>query len=155
MLNFYLPDFYNNANLICLMADLLKHYPDNFYDDIRIGAAYGSFPGAIWNGGRVIWGIEHREAMEKMIKEYNDRGIAVRYTFTNPFIEEQYFLDKISSVHRIFVFVLAYSISSNAPVSESMINPRTTMSLGTRGWVLMVSTVLRTDSGVSLKPSSQ
>ena len=46
-------------------------------------------------------------------------------------------------------------ISSKAPVSESMINPRTTMSLGTRGWVLMVSTVLRTDSGVSLKPSSQ
>ena len=94
MLNFYLPDFYNNANLICLMADLMKHYPDNFYDDIRIGAAYGSFPGAIWNGGRVVWGIEHREAMEKMIKEYNDRGIAVRYTFTNPFIEEQYVNDR-------------------------------------------------------------
>jgi len=46
-------------------------------------------------------------------------------------------------------------ISSNAPVSESIINPRTTMSLGTSGWVLMVSTVLRTDSGVSLNPSSQ
>ena len=46
-------------------------------------------------------------------------------------------------------------ISSNAPVSESMINPRTTISLGTSGWVLMVSTVLRTDSGVSLKPSNQ
>ena len=36
-------------------------------------------------------------------------------------------------------------ISSNAPVSESMINPRTTISLGTSGWVLMVSTVLRTE----------
>ena len=38
-----------------------------------------------------------------------------------------------------------YLTSSKAPVSESMINPRITMSLGTRGWVLMVSTVLRTD----------
>ena len=47
-----------------------------------------------------------------------------------------------------------YLISSSCPVSESMMNPLTVMSAGTRGWVLMVCTVLRTDSGVSLKPSS-
>ena len=36
-----------------------------------------------------------------------------------------------------------------------MIKPRTTISLGTSGWVLMVSTVFLTDVGVSLNPSSQ
>ena len=46
-------------------------------------------------------------------------------------------------------------MSSNRPVSESMIKPRTMMSFGTRGWVLMVSTVFLTDVGVSLNPSSQ
>ena len=39
-------------------------------------------------------------------------------------------------------------ISSNAPVSESMMNPLTTTSFGTSGWVRMVSTVLRTEVGV-------
>lgn len=48
-----------------------------------------------------------------------------------------------------------YFTSSNAPVSESMMKPRTVTSLGTRGCVRIVSTVLRTLSSVSLKPSSQ
>ena len=94
MLNFYLPDFYNNASLICFIDDLMKHAPQWFYEDVRIGAAYGSFPGAIWNGGRVVWGLEHREDMIKIIKNYNDRGIAVRYTFTNPLIDERYVDDR-------------------------------------------------------------
>ncbi|MBO4780831.1 MAG: hypothetical protein J5522_00405 [Lachnospiraceae bacterium] len=95
MLNFYLPDFYNNASLICFLADLMKNAPQYFYEDIRIGAAYGSFPGAIWNGGRVIWGLEYRENMTKIIKNYNDRGIAVRHTFTNPLItEDEYIKDR-------------------------------------------------------------
>ena len=93
MLNFYLPDFYNNAVLINFLDDLMKHAPQWFYDDVRIGAVYGCFPGAIWNGGRVVWGIEHRETIAKMIKQYNDRGIAVRYTFTNPLIEEKHVND--------------------------------------------------------------
>ena len=48
-----------------------------------------------------------------------------------------------------------YSTSSIAPVSESMMNPLTTMSFGMSGWVLMVSTVFLTEVGVSLKPSNQ
>ena len=48
-----------------------------------------------------------------------------------------------------FLVVDYASISSKAPVAESMMKPRTTMSLGMRGWVLMVSTVLRTEAGVS------
>ena len=58
-------------------------------------------------------------------------------------------------VSYIIIFSGGYAlISSNAPVSESMINPRTTISFGTSGWVLMVSTVFLTDVGVSLKPSN-
>ena len=93
MLNFYLPDFYNNFQLICFIHDMMTNYPNMFFDDVRIGAVYGSFPGAIWNGGRILFGLEHREDMEKMIKEYNDRGIAVRYTFTNPLIDERHLKD--------------------------------------------------------------
>ena len=98
MLNFYLPDFYTNAPLICFLDDLMKHIPEWFYEDIRIGAAYGSFPGAVWNGGRVILGSIKKHEMEKMIKEYNDRGIAVRYTFTNPLVEEKHLGDIFSNL---------------------------------------------------------
>ena len=94
MLNFYLPDFYNNAALICFLDDMMKNVPQWFYEDVRIGAAYGSFPGAIWNGGRVLWGIEHREDMIKILKSYNERGIAVRHTFTNPLINESHLDDR-------------------------------------------------------------
>ena len=51
--------------------------------------------------------------------------------------------------------LMNYCISSSKPVTESMMNPLTTTSLGMSGWVLMVSTVLRTDVGVSLNPSNQ
>ena len=93
MLNFYLPDFYNNATLILFVDTVMKKLPEIFYDDIRIGAVYGSFPGAVWNGGRVVYGIDRRENIAKIIKEYNDRGIAVRHTFTNPLVEEKHLGD--------------------------------------------------------------
>jgi len=93
MLNFYLPDLYTNAALICFLSDLMKHIPQWFYDDVRIGAAYGAFPGSIWNGGRVVLGMSKKSEMESIIKEYNDRDIAVRYTFTNPLIEEKHLGD--------------------------------------------------------------
>ena len=51
--------------------------------------------------------------------------------------------------------LMNYCISSSNPVTESIINPLTTTSLGMSGWVLMVLTVLRTEVGVSLNPSNQ
>ncbi|MCD7825702.1 MAG: hypothetical protein LUH14_07075 [Clostridiaceae bacterium] len=71
----------------------MKQYPNYFYDGISIGAAYGCFPGAIWNGGRVILGSCTKQEMEYTISELNRRGIAVRYTFTNPILEKWHIAD--------------------------------------------------------------
>lgn len=90
---FYLPDFYANFRLILLLDDLMKQSPRYFYDSIEIGAAYGCFPGSIWNGGRVILGSCTRQDMEYAINSLNERGIAVRYTFTNPLLEKRHLLD--------------------------------------------------------------
>lgn len=68
---FYLPDFYVNFHLIITLDDMMKKSPELFFDDIKIGAAYGCFPGSIWNGGRVVLGSflyylvkpEHRDEM--------------------------------------------------------------------------------------------
>lgn len=92
-INFFLPGFYENFHLIIYLADFMKEKPELFYDNIRIGAAYGCFPGSIWNGGRVILGSCTKQEMEYAISEYNKRDIAVRYTFTNPLLENIHLLD--------------------------------------------------------------
>ena len=93
VLNFYLPDFYTNVNLICFMHDLQQSVPQCFYDDVKITSAYGSFPNCIWNGGRVILDRITRAQVEAVLKQYHDRGIKVRFTFTNPLIEEKHLSD--------------------------------------------------------------
>ena len=54
MVNFYLPDFVNNAVAICLLSDLMEGCPQWFYEDAKISAAYGSFGSCIWSGGRTF-----------------------------------------------------------------------------------------------------
>ncbi|MCD8038911.1 MAG: hypothetical protein LUE96_07500 [Lachnospiraceae bacterium] len=92
-INFFLPGFYENFRLITTLADMMGDEPGLFFDNIRIGAAYGCFPGSIWNGGRVILGSATRQEMEYAIEEYNKRGIAVRYTFTNPLLQKVHLPD--------------------------------------------------------------
>lgn len=91
--NFYLPDFYGNFRLITMLDDLMTQVPDLFFDNIRIGAVYGCFPGSIWNGGRVILGSCTKKEINYAISELNKRGIAVRYTFTNPLLEKTHLFD--------------------------------------------------------------
>lgn len=98
MVNFYLPNFVNNAPLICFLADLMEHCPQWFYEEAKISAAYGSFGSCIWNGGRTFFDRNESREMSKLIKAFNDRGISVRYTFTNPLIEEKHLYDTFSNL---------------------------------------------------------
>lgn len=98
MINYYLPDFYNNAALICFLADLREHMSGWFYDDVKIASAYGSFPNCIWNGGRVFLDKITKQQMRTTIDELNKRGVAVRYTFTNPLIEEKHLNDTLCNL---------------------------------------------------------
>ena len=66
-IRFYVPDFYSNFRLITVFHDLMEALPEYFYDNITIGAAYGCFPGSIWNGGRVMLGSCTKQEMEYVI----------------------------------------------------------------------------------------
>ncbi len=92
-INFFLPGFYENFRLITYLADMMEENPELFYDNIRIGAAYGCFPGSIWNGGRVVLGSCTKQEIAYAVEEYNRRGIAIRYTFTNPMLQEVHLMD--------------------------------------------------------------
>ena len=88
-INFHLPDFCGNYKMNLYLADTLNEHPEYFYDDIKIASSYGCFPPAKWNGGRVVIGAVRRDKIEAIMKEYNSRGIPIRYTFTNPLITEK------------------------------------------------------------------
>jgi hypothetical protein len=71
----------------------MEREPELFNDGMRISAAYGCFPGNIWNGGRVIIGLASKDDISYAIREYNSRGIAIRFTYTNPCLEKIHLLD--------------------------------------------------------------
>ncbi|MBQ4306959.1 MAG: hypothetical protein II759_00085 [Lachnospiraceae bacterium] len=81
--------FYLNQVIIRMMKD----HPDYFREGYRIGSVYGTFPGAIWNGGRAVFGMTTKGDMEKIISTYNRMGVPVRFTWTNYLIEEKHLTD--------------------------------------------------------------
>ncbi|MBE5925580.1 MAG: hypothetical protein E7270_01110 [Lachnospiraceae bacterium] len=93
MINFYLPDFYYYYNLNMVLINILKKNPDYFYDNIKIAAIYGSFPGQIWNGGRLVSGFSYSDNIEATINNYNDLNIPIRLTYTNPLLDETHLND--------------------------------------------------------------
>ncbi len=73
--------------------NMMKDYPDKFKDGYKIGSVYGTFPGAIWNGGRAVFGITGKEDIKSILNLYNSRGIPVRFTWTNSLLEEKHIYD--------------------------------------------------------------
>lgn len=88
-----LPDFYNYYNLNLHVVDLMKKYPGYFRDNVVIDSVYGTFPGCIWNSGRVQFGGASLENMQATIAGYNQLGISVRFTFTNRLISGRHHFD--------------------------------------------------------------
>lgn len=119
--NFFLPDFYNHFRLILFFHDLMMESPEYFYEDISIGAAYGCFPGAIWNGGRVMLGACTKQEMEYVISELNARDIALRYTFTNPLLNEVHLLDTYCNLALELADNGKNEVLVNTPILEDFI----------------------------------
>lgn len=92
-MKFYLPEFYYKYELNRLWIMLINEYPEWLYDNIKVGAVYGTFPGAIWNGGRVFHGTTDANNIEQTIKGFNDLGVPIRFTFTNCLLEEKHVWD--------------------------------------------------------------
>lgn len=85
---FHIPDFWTHGDLNLYLIDTIKRHPEYFYDGIEIASCYGCFAPALWNGGRAVGGISNNEQIKETIKEFNDRNIPIRYTFTNPTLTE-------------------------------------------------------------------
>ena len=80
-INFYLPDFYYFYRLNVKIIELLHDKAEVFYDGINIKSLYGSFPGAYWNGGRVMHGMTDKNNIENTIAGINDKAFC-KYALT-------------------------------------------------------------------------
>ena len=89
----HLPGFVYFRVLNQIYINLMKDFPDKFRDGYKIGSVYGTFPGAIWNGGRVVFGITSKRDMSAILNMYNSYGIPVRFTWTNSVLEEKHVHD--------------------------------------------------------------
>lgn len=71
----------------------MEKYPEAFREGYKIGSVYGTFPGAIWNGGRVVMGSAGKRDIEATLNLYNGKGVPVRFTWTNSVLEEKHTYD--------------------------------------------------------------
>jgi hypothetical protein len=77
-----------------ILFDAMKKYPGMFRDNCKIGSVYGTFPGAIWNGGRnMLEGFSSKQEVARVIQSYNALKIPVRFTWTNVLLEEKHLYD--------------------------------------------------------------
>ena len=92
-INFHLPSFAENFELNILLYEAMQKKPEFFHDDINIASVYGTFPSSLWNGGRTFKGSIDRNSMKEILKQFNQRGIPCRFTFSNPHIKEEHLND--------------------------------------------------------------
>ena len=89
----HLPGLCNFRVINQILLNLMKDYPSKFREGYKIGSVYGTFPGAIWNGGRAVFGTAYKGDIDRVIKIYNSRGEPVRFTWTNTLLEEKHNYD--------------------------------------------------------------
>ena len=93
-MNFYIPDFYNFFSINIMLVSMIKNEPELF-NDIKIGAVYGSFPMCKWDGGRYMYGTAiDPYSIENIVSTFNEAGIPIRFTFTNCFVGEEHLNDR-------------------------------------------------------------
>ncbi len=87
---FHLPGLRYNFPLNMFWISLLEQHPDYFREGVEIASFFGAFPFSLWNGGRLL-GHDQCDAgfVKNVITSINKKNIPVRFTFTNPLIEEK------------------------------------------------------------------
>lgn len=89
----HLPGFCYNFYINQIIINLMREFPRSFNSGYKVGSVYGTFPGAIWNGGRAVFGISSKKDIRQILDTYERFNTPVRFTWTNPFIEEKHVND--------------------------------------------------------------
>ena len=88
--NFHLPGLRQNYPLNMLLVSLYEQNPEYFREGARIASFFGEFPTSLWNGGRVSnYDQCDGDFVRNVIKSVNEKGIPIRYTYTNMLLNEE------------------------------------------------------------------
>lgn len=117
----HLPGFVYFRVLNQIYINLMKDYPDKFRDGYKIGSVYGTFPGAIWNGGRVVHGIASKRDITAILQLYNSFDVPVRFTWTNALLEEKHTYDTYCNLIMQLANNGMNQVLVNSPVLEDYI----------------------------------
>ena len=96
-INFHIPDFTYHMYLNSLLINTIRKNPEYFHDGLKIASVFGNFYGSVWNGGRYLGGITDPNMLPAVTKALNDKGIPMRFTFTNPLVTEEHLDDAFSN----------------------------------------------------------
>ncbi len=121
---FHLPGISKNFEFNVVFAQMLKNCPDYFREGVEIASFFGTFPPAVWNGGRSVVGRCDESFIKQVLRVYNTLGIPVRFTFTNPCITEELLHDEFCNR----ILELAYNgmneVIVNSPLLEDYIRDK-------------------------------
>lgn len=92
-IGFHIPDFTMHLRLNHILVEMVLRHPNYFHDGLKISSLFGTFPGSVWNGGRYLGGTAEMRNIHDILKLFNDRGIPLRFTFTNPLITKEHLGD--------------------------------------------------------------
>lgn len=95
---FHIPGFAQAFSMNYMFVQMVSALPQYFYDDVEIASVYGVFPPAMWNGGRLKFGRCDKDFIKQVIRAFNGKGIPLRFTFTNPVIEEKHLRDEFCNM---------------------------------------------------------
>ena len=95
---FHLPDFAGKFRLNLMFAEMLRGCPEYFREGVEIASFYGVFPPSIWHGGSTQPGVCDKNFVRSAIKAFNERGIPLRFTFTNPALEKKHLSDEFCNM---------------------------------------------------------
>ncbi len=93
-IKYHIPDFVRHFKLNILLYETMKKHSEFFYDNVKIGSVYGTFPTSLWNGGRNFSGTVDENYIKVVLDQFNRRGIPCRFAFSNPLITEEHIYDE-------------------------------------------------------------
>ena len=97
MISYSLPDFTRHLQLNLMMTDFMRSSPEIFQDGIEISSLYGSFPGCIMNGGRIMQDVQERYTYAQIAETFDavsKKGLTTRLTLTNMLLSPEQYEDE-------------------------------------------------------------
>lgn len=109
-------------NQVLIMA--MEKHPEAFREGYKIGSVYGTFPGAIWNGGRTLNGSSTKKEIVRVIEAYNRKGIPARFTWTNCLLTKEHTYDTYCNLIMRLADNGMNQVLVNSPVLEEYIREK-------------------------------